>query len=196
MKKQIILPLSLLLSFVTVRASEVEPITQPVMESVEQVAPIADPVVAVIAEVPATPVTDAPVAAVQPAPAAAPSTLIPTEAEINSLLGLVAAYQHQSGVLKSLHELASEDAALPNLPNEDSIRSLLNLLELHKKESDLIIALRASISSLQTVLGKWDADVSALLMKQKKTILAKQKVAKRSIDFGAIKEINKPRGNN
>lgn len=205
MKKQIILPLSLLLSFVTIRASEVEPVTEPVMESVEQVAPVADAPAMPVAAIPATSVADTPATLVAtlapvsvepaptPAPAAAPAPVsaIPTEADIANLLGLLAAYQHQAGVLKSLHELASDDTTLPNLPNEDSIRSLLNLLELHKKESDLIVALRASITSLQTVLGKWDADVSALLTKKPS---AKQKVAKRSLDFGTIKEINKPRG--
>ncbi len=200
MKKQIILPLSLLLSFVTIRASDVPAV---------DVAPAAE----VAAQNPATPVAEtatavdpstvapavAPVAPtptpVVPAPAAAATSAIPTEADINNLLGLVAAYQHQAGVLKSLHELASDDAATPNLPNEDSVRSLLNLLELHKKEADLITSLRASLASIQTALGQWDADVASLATRQKKA-MAKQKIAKRSIDFGAIKEINKPRGNN
>lgn len=200
MKKQIILPLSLLLSFVTVRASDVPAVDVAPAAEVAAQTP-ATPV----AEIPATPVAEtapaidpiapAPVApAIQPAPApAATTSTIPTEADINNLLGLVSAYQHQAGVLKSLHELASDDAVVSNLPNEDSVRSLLNLLELHKKEADLITSLRASLASIQASLGQWDADVASLATKQKKAP-AKQKIAKRSIDFGAIKEINKPRG--
>jgi hypothetical protein len=225
MKKQIILPLSLLLSFVTVRASDVSPEeSSPVVEASAEVAvspqnqpaPVAEAVQPEVEAIPAVqaepapqvvaPVAVAPV--VQPAPAApvaAPTVsapVLPTEADINSLLGLVNAYNQQSSVLKSLHDLASNETVTPNLPNEESVRSLLHLLELHKREADLITALRASIasvhaalSSIQASVGQWDADVASLVTKHKKAA-AKQKVAKRSLDFGAIKDMNKPKGHN
>lgn len=204
MKKQIILPLSLLLSFVAVKASEVpaeEP--TPLVESSAEVSVVAENQPAPAAEVSApvevaapvvqevTPVVVAP--AVQPAPVTAVQAL-PTEADINNLLGLVNAYNQQASVLKSLHDLASNETTVPNLPNEESVRSLLHLLELHKKEADLITSLRASLASIQAALGQWDADVASLVTKHKKS-MAKQKVAKRSLDFGAIKDLNKPRGN-
>lgn len=235
MKKHLILPLSLLLSFVAIKASEApaepqvaveatapaveaaaEPAAEPVLPSapvVVEAAPVAAPAVEPAAEptpvvapvVEAAPAVVAPVAPsvpVEVAPVATPvvatvspaSATLPTEDDINKVLGLVAAYNKQMDVIKSLHDLAADDALVPNLPNEESVRSLLNLLELHKKEADLILALRASITSLQGVLGKWDADVTALLNRQKKA--AKPKIAKRNLHMPTIKEINKPRGNN
>ena len=237
MKKQIILPLGLLLSFVAVRASDVpavDPSTQvdpstitpavdpsqaaaqltptvdpsmpvdPTINPMIQPIPVVNPSQAAATPVaPAIPAVDpsatapAPIMPPPPAPIMPPTLpatapAIPTEDDINSLLGLVTAYQNQLGVLKSLNDLvSSDDTDTPNLPNADSVRSLLNLLELHKKEADLITSLRASLASIQASLGQWDADVASLATKQKK---AKQKLAKRSVDFGAIKEINKPRG--
>ncbi len=119
-------------------------------------------------------------------------TAIPTENDINHLLSLVTAYQHQVDAIKQIQNLLANEATLPNPPNQDFIQSLLNLLELHKKEANLIDTLRAAIASLQASLTQWDADVASLAIKQSKS--AKPKIAKRSIDFGAIKEINKPRG--
>jgi hypothetical protein len=208
MKKQIILPLSLLLSFVAIRASDV-PAVEPLTPTTEQtsateITPEPATPAESSAQISATPVaepTPTPVTPtvtpVVPAPVAPATTVaaIPTEADINNLLGLVAAYQHQAGVLKSLHELASDDSIVATLPNEDSVRSLLNLLELHKKEADLITSLRASLASIQASLGQWDADVASLVTKQKKS--AKQKVAKRNLDNAAVKDlVSKPRGNN
>ena len=139
-----------------------------------------------------------PTPTVTPAPASAPASKIPTEDDINSVLALLGIYQKQSGVIKSLHEIAStNDVQTANLPTEDTVRSLLNLLELHKREADLIVSLRSSItslqasfSSLQATLGKWDKDVAPLL-KQKNAGFLNQKNRHRSLDYEKVKDFIK-----
>ncbi len=206
MKKQLFLPLALLLSFVSVKASDTV-VTEPapvdataaaVTTPADQTAPAATDASAAPAAAPADVApTVTPAPAVAPvAPAAQPAQTIPTEDDINRVLALVGAYQKQSDVIKSLHDLAStDDSQTTNLPTEDSVRSLLNLLELHKREADLIVSLRSSIASLQTAfsslqatLGKWDNDVAALLTKKH---AAKQKPARRGVDYEKVKDLVK-----
>lgn len=207
MKKQF--SLVLLLSFVSAQASDpieteqpaVPVITDssvilsPIETAAEQPAPEAVPAPAPVEPAPEViPGTVAPIVPAEtatptvPAPASSPSSL-PTEDDINKVLALVNAHQKQSSVIKSLHDLVSiDDQAGVNLPNEASVRSLLNLLELHKREADLIASLRASIASLQAALGKWDSDVATLLTRKQ---AAKQKAARRGVDYEKVKEIVK-----
>lgn len=218
MKKRIILPLTLLMAF-SVKASDAPAPVAP--DAVEIAAPaVADVTVAVAGE-PAATVEAAP--AVEPAPApvvvdsvvvpapvvvapapvapAAPAAL-PSEDDINNLLALLSAYNQQSSVIRNLHDLAAIDGNAVVPVTADTVRSLLTLLELHKKEANLIASLRASLAAIQSVLGAWDGDVANLLNSKSKPT-AKQKLtpkpaaARRDVDFGIVKDTaSKPRPNN
>jgi|GEM_PF-6543046 len=163
MKKQFILPLYILLSCTTAKAS----VPAPELPA------------------PATPVLPT------PAPVVVAKKIATTD-DINNISSLLTAYNAQSATIKSLQDIALNNPITPtNLPNPETVRSLLNLLELHKKEADLIVSLRSTIASIQATLARWDIDVATLIAKNN---LLEEKIT-RSIDFGAIKEINKPRGN-
>src|SRR5437763_47204 len=75
----------------------------------------------------------------------APAAALPTEDDINRLLSLFEAHDKQSSAIRNLHELVSTSTDTVAV-DKSVIRSLLTLLELHKKEADLIVTLRASLA--------------------------------------------------
>lgn len=172
MKKHFFLPLALLLSFTSKLSSASAPaVVTPTNPSVPaQAAPSAQPAAPVVTDTQ------------KPAP-------IPTVDDINNFSTLITQYREQLGVIRNLQAIVSADnPQTENLPTQESVRSLLKLLELHKKEADLIISLRSSIASLQATLGKWDNDIATLITKKR---TPEEKPAQRSVDYEKVKDLVK-----
>ena len=200
MKSRKILPITLLLAFSAQSLEASEAAAEAAVPAAEVDAPVAQEPAPVAAE--ATPAVEAtaPVAevaapvvqepAAQPAPVASaqPVSALPTEEDINKITSLFNAYEEQTKVIRSLQQLATTETQTISI-DSGTVRSLLTLLELHKKEADLIQNLRASLAAIQNLLGSWDGDVAQLVTKAKPA--AKSKKPTREVDFQKVKDLTK-----
>lgn len=224
MKNHIFLPLTLLLAFSTVQSEEVAPATEQntatvetttAPEAITEQSPATEPAQEATVAPEATPTAPAEATEIAPAPVApvtqpavmpaveteqlpdAQAAAIPDETAIIEFFKLVAAYNKQASVIRSLQELASGQSE-PVTANEASVRSLLALLELHKKEANLINKLRAALvqsyATIKDILGSWDEETAQLVgQKQAKPAKQKQKAQVRDVNYESVKNLAETR---
>lgn len=188
-------------------AEEAAPAVVDPMPVVEPVAVVAEPAVVEPAVVVVEPTVE-PVPVVEPVVEPAPvvvapvATNLPTEDDITTVSRLIAAYKLYVNAMQNVHEVSTIDAT-SGVADEALVKSLLNLLAIHKKEEALIDHLRGSIASLKEMLNTWEDDVEQLLKEKRQGLIQHhhgkkphlgKKHQKRTVDFEIVKDqSSKPR---